>query len=166
MANVWHTAGARVVTALMAAPALDGCGGTATGTSTATGSAASGSTATSPSWAMAVGPTAAVTHKDLSITPSRASFVLTRYTFTSQNKASLPHSRNVAGPGLDTVARAGHFSRAVRHAHGHLAERVLRAGVPGARPRGQEHELDHRGRLRDHVSALTRKPGRGRRSHP
>jgi|BarGraIncu00222A_1022003.scaffolds.fasta_scaffold09053_1 hypothetical protein len=105
MANVWHTAGARVVTALMAAPALDGCGGTATGASTATGSAASGSTATSPSWAMAVGPTAAVTHKDLSITASRASFALTRYTFTSQNKASLPHSRNVAGPGLDTVAR-------------------------------------------------------------
>jgi uncharacterized cupredoxin-like copper-binding protein len=112
MANVWHSARARVVTALMAAPALDGCGGTATGTSTATGSAASGSTATSPSWAMAVGPTAAVTHKDLSITASRASFALTRYTFTSQNKAStsqnkasLPHSRNVAGPGLDTVAR-------------------------------------------------------------
>jgi hypothetical protein len=89
----------------MAAPALDGCGGTATGASTATGSAASGSTATSPSWAMAVGPTAAVTHKDLSITASRASFALTRYTFTRQNKASLPHSRNVAGPGLDTVAR-------------------------------------------------------------
>ena len=105
MANVWHTAGAGVMTAPMAAPALDGCGGTATGTSTATGSAASGSTATSPSWAMAVGPTAAVTHKDLSITASRASFALTRYTFTSQNKASLPHSRNVAGPGLDTVAR-------------------------------------------------------------
>jgi hypothetical protein len=105
MANVGHTAGARVVTALMAAPVLDGCGGTATDTSTATGSAASGSTATSPSWAMAMGPTAAVTHKDQSITPSRASFALTSHTFTSQNKGSVPHSRNVAGPGMDTVAR-------------------------------------------------------------
>jgi hypothetical protein len=105
MANVWHAAGARVVTALMAAPVLDGCGGTATDTSTATDSAASGSRPTSPSWAMALGPTAAVTRKDLSTTAPRASLALTSYTFTSQNKGSLPHSRNVTGPGMDTVAQ-------------------------------------------------------------
>jgi hypothetical protein len=76
MANVSHTAGAGVVTALVAAPVLDGCGCTVTDTGTATGAAASGSTATSPSWATAAGTRTGVRQKNFSITPSRASFSL------------------------------------------------------------------------------------------
>jgi len=100
MTNASHTAGARVVTAALAALLLGACGGTST--NTATPSAASSPTATSPSSATAVGTSVGVTEKEFSITLSQASFSPASYTFTIQNKGSLPHNLNIEGPGVDT----------------------------------------------------------------
>lgn len=100
MTNASHTAGARVVTAALAALLLGACGGTST--NTATPSAASSPTATSPSSATAVGTSVGVTEKEFSITLSQASFSPASYTFTIQNKGSFPHNLNIKGPGVDT----------------------------------------------------------------
>src|ERR1035437_4566662 len=100
MTNASQTAGARVVTAALAALLLGACGGTST--NTATPSAASSPTATSPSSATAVGTSVGVTEKEFSITLSQASFSPASYTFTIQNKGSFPHNLNIKGPGVDT----------------------------------------------------------------
>ena len=100
MANVSYTAGARFVTAALVALLLGACGGTST--NTATQSAASSPTATSPSSATAVGTSVGVTEKEFSITLSQTSFSPASYTFTIQNKGTLPHNLNIEGPGVDT----------------------------------------------------------------
>ncbi len=100
MANVSYTAGARFVTAALVALLLGACGGTST--NTATPSAASSPTATSPSSATAVGTSVGVTEKEFSITLSQTSFSPASYTFTIQNKGTLPHNLNIEGPGVDT----------------------------------------------------------------
>ena len=100
MTNASHTAGARIVTAALAALLLGACGGTST--NTATPSAATIPTATSPSSATAVGTSVGVTEKEFSITLSQASLSPASYTFIIQNKGSFPHNLNIKGPGVDT----------------------------------------------------------------
>jgi uncharacterized cupredoxin-like copper-binding protein len=100
MVNVSYTAGARFVTAALAVLLLGACGGTST--NTAAPSAASSPTATSPSSATAVGTSVGVTEKEFSITLSQTSFSPASYTFTIQNKGTLPHNLNIEGPGVDT----------------------------------------------------------------
>jgi len=100
MANVSYTAGTRFVTAALVALLLGAWGGTST--NTATPSAASSPTATSPSSATAVGTSVGVTEKEFSITLSQTSFSPASYTFTIQNKGTLPHNLNIEGPGVDT----------------------------------------------------------------
>ena len=92
MANVVHTAGARLVTGAVVALLLGACGGTSTNSTPA---------ATSPSVA-AVGTRVGVTEKEFSITLSQASFSPASYTFTIQNKGSFSHNLTIQGPGVDT----------------------------------------------------------------
>ena len=59
-------------------------------------------TSPSPSSATAVGTSVGVTEKEFPITLSQTSLSPASYTFTIQNKGSLPHNLNIEGPGVDT----------------------------------------------------------------
>jgi hypothetical protein len=99
MANVSYIAGAGFVTAASAArrpwrhehehrPSFGGI--------------QSHPTSPSPSSATAVGTSVGVTEKEFPITLSQTSLSPASYTFTIQNKGSLPHNLNIEGPGVDT----------------------------------------------------------------
>jgi plastocyanin len=93
MAKTTHSAGARVLTAAVAALLLGACGGTSTPSTT--------TAASTPSAAAPAGTSVGVVETEFSITLDKPSLTAGNYTFNIQNKGKFPHNLIIEGPGLD-----------------------------------------------------------------